>query len=205
MPENTLLYHITHITNLHSILEQGALLSHARIKQNTLSYKDVANQDVQSRRNRTRIPVGAGGSLHDYVPFYFAPRSPMLYALNMQQISQDDLVYVMTNTEVVQAQCTSFVFTDAHAIRRLTKFFTDLGDLDRIDWETMRATVWTDTDEDPNRKARRQAEFLVRDEVPLSACIGFAVYSGETKEKVEAMLDEYNLTLPVAVRRQFYF
>ncbi|MFC4354217.1 DUF4433 domain-containing protein [Chryseomicrobium palamuruense] len=205
LPENTLLYHITHITNLQSIIEQGALMSHARIRLNTLSYKDVANQDVQSRRNRTRIPVGTGGNLHDYVPFYFAPRSPMLYVLYMQQIPQDDLVYLMTNTEVVQRQCPNFVFTDAHAIRRLTNFFTDLEDLNRIDWGTMRATVWTDTDEDPNRKARRQAEFLVHNDVPLSACIGFAVYSVETKQKVEAMLKEAGLSLPVAGRRQFYF
>lgn len=67
------------------------------------------------------------------------------------------------------------------------------------------ASVWIDTDDDPNRKARRQAEFLVHSEVPLSACLGFAVYSDQTKQRVEEMLEIAGLTLPVAVRRHFYF
>lgn len=75
MPENILLYHITHINNLQSIIKKSSLWSHARIRQHTIIYKDVANQDVQSRREHTKIPVGAGGYLHDHVPFYFAPRS----------------------------------------------------------------------------------------------------------------------------------
>ena len=157
------------------------------------------------RRERTKIPVGAGGYLHDYVPFYFAPRSPMLYVLCMQQISQDDIVYLMTNTGVIQKQCPAFVFTDAHAIRRLTNFYTDLEDLNQIDWDIMRAPVWADTDDDPNRKARRQAEFLVHNKVRLAACLGFAVYSIRTKRKVGEMLQNAGVSLPVAVRRQFYY
>lgn len=101
----------------------------------------------------------------------------MLYVLRMQQIPQDDIVYFITNTEAIQQHCLSYVFTDAHAIRRLTNFYTDLEKLDQIDWDIMRALLWADTDDDPNRKARRQAEFLVHNEVPLSACLGFAVYS----------------------------
>ena len=123
------------MNNLQSIIRQGGLLSHVRIRQDALTYKDVANQDVQSRRERTKIPVGAGGYLHDYVPFYFAPRSPMLYVLRMQQISQDNIVYLMTNTVTIQQQCPAFVFTDAHAIRRLTNFYKDLEDLSQVDWD----------------------------------------------------------------------
>lgn len=82
-----LLYHITHINNLSSIIKQGGLQSHITIQQQGIKYKDVANQDIQSRRNRTKIPLGPGGILHDYVPFYFAPRSPMLYYLYKQHLN----------------------------------------------------------------------------------------------------------------------
>lgn len=205
LSENILLYHLTHINNLQSILQQGNLWSHALVRKNAISYKDVANQDVQTRRERTKIPIGVVGSLHEYVPFYFAPRSPMLYALCMQQIPQNDIVYFMTNKEMIQQYCSSFVFTDAHAIRRLTNFYTQLSDLNKIDWELMKASQWADTDDDPNRKARRQAEFLVYNEVPLSACLGFAVYSNPAKRKVEEMLQDADITLPVAVRKSFYF
>lgn len=205
LPKNALLYHITHINNLESIIKLGSLWSHAQIKKHTIHYKDVANQDIQSRREYTKIPVNIGGYLHNYVPFYFAPRSPMLYALKMQSIPQDDIVYFMTNTKSIQQHLLHYVFTDAHAIRRLTNFYTDLENLSEIDWDVMQASVWTDTNDDPNRKARRQAEFLVHNEVPLSACLGFAVYSFQTKQKVEKMLENTNLVLPVAIRRQFYF
>ncbi|MCG5102555.1 type II toxin-antitoxin system toxin DNA ADP-ribosyl transferase DarT [Oceanobacillus alkalisoli] len=205
MPKSKLLYHITHINNLESIFRQDSLLPHAHIKKCIINYKDVANQDIQSRRERTIIPVGAGGYLHDYVPFYFAPRSPMLYVLKMQPIPQDDIVYFMTNIESIQQHSLSYVFTDAHAIRRLTNFYTNLENISQIDWDVMQASVWTDTDDDPNRKARRQAEFLVHKEVPLSACLGFAVYSDQTKQRVKEMLKIAGLTVPVAVRRHFYF
>lgn len=205
LSENILLYHLTHINNLQSILHQGSLWSHALVRKHAISYKDVANQDVQTRRERTKIPIGVAGSLHEYVPFYFAPRSPMLYVLCMQQIPQNDIVYFMTNKEMIQQHCSSFVFTDAHAIRRLTNFYTQLSDLNKIDWELMKASQWADTDDDPNRKARRQAEFLVYNEVPLSACLGFAVYSNSAKRKVEEMLQEADISLPVAVRKSFYF
>lgn len=130
----------------------------------------------------------------------------MLYSLKMQQqIPQEDIIYFMTNTQTIQHHSLHYVFTNAHAILRLTNFYTDLKCLGKIDWAVMQTPMWRDTDEDPNRKARRQAEFLVYNEVPLSACIGFAVYNFQTKQKVEDILRNSDLTLPVAIRSQFYF
>lgn len=205
LADTILLYHLTHINNLPSILQRESLWSHACIKTHEVSYSDVANQDVQTRRERTKIPIGMCGNLHDYVPFYFAPRSPMLYVIGRQHPPQQNMVYFMTSTAMIQQHCPAFVFTDAHAIRRLTNFYEELTDLDKIDWPIMKATIWTDTDEDPNRKARRQAEFLVHNEVPLKACLGFAVYDEQIKHRVEQLLQQNGISLPVAVRRPFYF
>lgn len=146
-----------------------------------------------------------GGSLHDYVPFYFASRSPMLYYLHKQTLNQNDIIYFMSNIQSVVDNELSYVFTDAHAIRRLSNVYTDLSDLDKLDWDVMKSNYWYVINEDMNRKARRQAEFLVHGHVPLSACLGFAVYDKETKEKVEQMLTDADVVLPVAVRPGFYF
>lgn len=94
---NKLLYHITYINNLPSILEQGGLQSHLYVQQHGLNYHDLANPNVQSRRHKISIPGSKGGSLHDYVPFYFASRSPMLYYLHKQKLQQKDVIYFMTN------------------------------------------------------------------------------------------------------------
>jgi len=99
--KSKLLYHITHIDNLDSIIKQGKLWSHAQIKQHTLGYQDMANENVQSRRRHTKIPISKDCYLHDYVPFYFAPRSPMLYSLKMQPIPQNDIIYFMTSIKTI--------------------------------------------------------------------------------------------------------
>ena len=85
---------------------------------------DVANQDIQGRRSNTKIPLGPLGNLHDYVPFYFAARSPMLYSVCRQGgIEQEKMVYFMSNTETIRKLGLPFVFTDAHAIMWLTNFY----------------------------------------------------------------------------------
>ena len=50
---------------------------------------------------------------------------------------------------------------------------------------------WTDTNEEPNRKARRQLEFLIYNMVPLAACIGFAVYVELIQILNEIIMQEY--------------
>lgn len=205
MASNQLLYHMTHIANLPSVLKSEGLQAHAAMQVNQLHHQDIANQDVQDRREKTKIPVGKGGTLHDYVPFYFASRSPMLYYLHKQKLQQEDVVYFMTSVASIQEHALDFVFTDAHAIRRLTNFYTDLVHLDQIDWQVMTSDYWHDIDEDMSRKARRQAEFLVYNEVPLTACLGFAVFNEQAKVKLETILQEAGSTLPVAVRRHFYY
>jgi len=42
---------------------------------------DISMHSVQGHRAVKAVPVPPGGTLHDYVPFYFAPRSPMLRTL----------------------------------------------------------------------------------------------------------------------------
>lgn len=201
-----LLYHITHINNLDSIFKSGGLFAQAIVQQYGQSYMDVANQDIQGRRSKTKIPLAPQGSLHDYVPFYFAARSPMLYSVCHQGgIEQEKMVYFMSNTETIEQLCLPFVFTDAHAIMWLTNFYNSLEDLDKVDWDVMASTIWTDDVEHPNRKTKRQAEFLVHQQVPLEACIGLAVMNSKMEHEVKHIIERNGLTLPIGVRRQFYF
>lgn len=78
---STPVYHITLISNLESILKSGVLIAKSRLKQQQINYQNIAHLDIQNRRALIRVPCAAGGCLLDYVPFYFAPRSPMLYTI----------------------------------------------------------------------------------------------------------------------------
>jgi hypothetical protein len=162
--EKTLIYHITHIDNLKGIIERDGLVAQSVIAREPIEYCNIAHNTVQDRREHTNVPLEPGGNLHDYVPFYFAPRSPMLYAINMKNVAdctatQLDIVYLVSSVENVAQSNMEFVFTDGHAIMAISDFYKDLDDLRLVDWKIMEEKYWADTDDDPDRKRRRQAGF----------------------------------------------
>jgi hypothetical protein len=135
----TPIYHITHLSNLTSILAIAGLCSNITMQQQGIGYTDLANQTIQSRRARVTVPCGAGGKLTDYVPFYFAPRSPMLYAIHQGNVptyleGQEGVIYLVSTVEAVQQANLSFAFTDGHGIMALTQFFDHPADLNQVDW-----------------------------------------------------------------------
>ncbi len=78
VPQPTPIFHITNIDNLSLILAGGTLRTIADLKATGVAYTSIAHQNIQDRRAYTQVPCGPGGCLHDYVPFYFGARSPML-------------------------------------------------------------------------------------------------------------------------------
>lgn len=208
--ENKLLYHITDYRNLASILKNGALCAHSQVTANDLSYADIAHNSIQNRRSMTRVEVSPNGMLHDYVPLYFAARSPMLFTISKGNVenysgSQSDIIYLVTRTDIIEKSGKKYVFTDGHAIMAYTEFYNDLKHLDKIDWGVMESKYWADSEEDPDRRRRRQAEFLIHTKVELELFLGIGVYNDRMKEKVENILEAHDIEMLVAVRPEFYY
>ena len=206
-----LLYHITNIQNLESILRSGALLCKNQVDKQNLNYRSIAYEEIQERRHQTSVPFPPFGTLHDYIPFHFAPRSPMLYAIDRGYVDnyndgQDRIIYIVVKlSEVIDAEL-PFVFTDGHPIVAFSDFFNDVNLLSqRIDWNLMEDRYWSDTDDDPDRKRRRQAEFLVFQQAPLSLISGFAVYDRHIKAEVENVAQRYNLNTLCKIKREWYY
>jgi hypothetical protein len=78
----TRVYHITHVQNLQSIIAHNGLWCDNSRQERELDTIGIAHDHIKQRRARRRVHLGAQGTLADYVPFYFAPRSPMLYAIH---------------------------------------------------------------------------------------------------------------------------
>lgn len=97
------------------------------------------------------------------------------------------------------------VFTDGHAIMGFTQFFQDLVHLDRIDWPLMGARYWADTQEDGDRKRRRQAEFLVYQHCPWELITEVAVLNRRVEERVVQLLELLTHRPPVRVRPNWYY
>ena len=98
VPEHIPLFHFTALKNLSSILQAGGLKSKNRLKKEAVQSVNIAYNHIQERRAKTRVPQ-TGLSLHEYVPFMFAPRSPMLYAiingkvLEAEETNQNEIIY----------------------------------------------------------------------------------------------------------------
>ena len=84
--EATRVFHFTHIDNLSTIVREG-LHCDSTVKGSGLLQQEVSNQDIKSMRRAREVPIPPGGVVADYVPFYFAPRSPMMYAIHMRNVS----------------------------------------------------------------------------------------------------------------------
>jgi hypothetical protein len=209
-PTPTPIFHLTHGKNLKSIIEQGGLWCHRELETRQLASSDIAYAGIQSRRARWPVPCTQGGYLHDYVPFYFCPRSPMLLALKQGRVEgftgpQRALVYLVSTVETVNAARISTVFTDGHAAMMFTDFYDDTADLDKLDWQVIQSNSWADTDDDPDRKRRKQSEFLVYGFIPLNLLNEIGVHDEGVANRVRELLEPATHQPVVSVQRRWYY
>jgi hypothetical protein len=208
---STPIYHITHIDNLTSIITSGRLIANSRLKIQQTNYLDIAYGHIQDRRATTKVPCSAGGYLHDYVPFYFAPRSPMLYAIHKQNVDsysggQQPIIHLVSEAYSINSLKVKFAFTDGHAIMAYSEFYDNISDLQSvIDWELMKSKYWANTPDDPNRKWRRQAEFLVYENCPWSLIQEIGVINKTIAEQVQLILTAFNIQIPVNIYQNWYY
>lgn len=192
MPE---IYHITHIDNLPSIIDAGGLWSDSEVADGRVEARGIAHQHIKDRRAQRIVPIPPGGTLCDYVPFYFAPRSPMLYSIHHGFVEgyhggQDNILHLVAQVEDVVQMGLPFVFSDGHAEMAISTIYNDLTHLDEIDWDLMESIWWNDTQEYPDRKRRRQAEFLVRQFFPWQLITKIGVRLVRIQTEVQAIIEQ---------------
>jgi hypothetical protein len=202
------IYHITHLNNLPSIVNGGVCCDNIEIAQR-LSTVNIAHENIKERRRRRLVMIGPHGTLADYAPFYFAPRSPMLYVIHKGGVDgytdgQNPIVHLVVYIEDIVEQDFAFVFTDGHAEMAVSGQFTDLADLQKIDWPLLKSTYWNDTNEYPNRTQRRQAEFLVHERCPWDLVKEIGVINSESEQRIATILDQ--LPRPqITIHRDWYY
>lgn len=221
VPTPVRLFHITAIANLPAILTAGALLSKNAGASVGIAYQNIAHGGAQGARATRRVPDPPGGTVHDYVPFYFAPRSPMLMAINNGKVMgcnlrQEDIVHFETTVDRVTQGGASFVFYDRNATLAFATPYTDLQQLDAVAWDLLTESprldgfckFWQnrlDVLRYVDRMERRQAEFLVRARVAVNCVSRLGVVSDVKASEVRAVLAQHGVNLPVQVMRDWYF
>lgn len=186
----TYLYHITHLRNLKSIATHG-LLPHERAHADH-SPADISDPDVQERRAR-RDPIYQK-PLHDYVPLYFRARNPMLYR---RRDRQSELAVLCIDRRVMQNP--GVIFTDGNAASNGTSFYSDLADLDKLDWDCIQARYWTKF-KDGRRK--RCAEVLVPELIPFNAVRRIVAQNEDARATARAATSSH---LDIPVEPEWFF
>lgn len=204
----TQLFRITHVHNLPFILKHGLHCSDSDVQDP--NFTQIGFPSLIEYRKDREVPVPPGGSLSQYIPFYFWYRSPMLFVIHKGNdpevllTPQEEIVYLVSSFESLQKVGSRFIFTDRHAKLDYANFYQNPADIANLNWELIRTEHWG-RQYGPERKEQKQAECLVYQAVPLDAIVGIAVLNEEVKNKVEQYIFDAGCKIPVKVRSNFYF
>ncbi len=197
-PVPTPILRFTHIENLSIFLNRNGLHAPNHVPSDGQIYKAAHNLELQAARSKTPIPCGPGGTIHDYVPFYFGERSPMMLRLRSGWVSgyaegQESLVYLVSTAQTVDASGAKFVFSEGHGYVAYTKWFDRLDFLSEIDWEAVHSRYWgRQNDPTGELKRRKQAEFLIYRFCDWSLIQEIVVFNDRIKSSVEKIMGEYS-------------
>ncbi|GAB2964107.1 toxin-antitoxin system toxin DarT [Micromonospora polyrhachis] len=195
-PERALIMHFTHITNMPAILASGRLIADSSVA--ALLVTNVGATDIKAARRQRRVSCPPFGMVADYVPFYFAQRSPMMYRIACEHRDQaadrypggdDPLVYLVSSVDRVHDAGLAWAASDGNCAASLTRFTRSLHDLaELVDWPLMGEEIWKNLPDDRDRVRRRMAEFLVHREFPLDLVTGYVVRTPSRKEELRQVL-----------------
>jgi hypothetical protein len=115
------------------------------------------------------------------------------------------LIYAVSTVETIVQANLGYIFSDGHGIAAFTQWYDRLSDLDKVDWDMVYANYWADTVDDMDRQRRKQAEFLVHRFCPWDSVKMIGVLNKSIKEKVKRIFEQKNISVPVKIRRQWYY
>ena len=202
-PTDWLAWHFTDIGNIVSIAETGTLVSHSA----SVAHIDVADAEIKRDRLSRVIdlpPPYPSSAVGDHVPFYFTPRSPMLFRVKCER-GQDSLVFFGVRVGDIAGDGYTWCAANGNARSQFTEFSNELASMDEfIDMDALNTKYWN-SDEDPDLRRRRQSELLVRDQVALPAVSYVVCKTDQQLSVARAILAPYAPAAQFLVLSSNYF
>lgn len=206
-PDKALIWRIVHRDNVSWILDHGVHCANSPRKDQ--AYVQIGNPELIDQRAHRTVPVAPGGTLADYVPFYFTPFSPMLLNIvtgrNVVRREKEELCILVSSLPKVMELGLPFVFTDRHAYLQKARFFNHLTDLHQIDWPRLQARNFKRDPDDPERFERYEAEALIQRHFPVAGLLGVICHNAAVGATIAAEITRRQLALKAIVRPSWYF
>lgn len=181
------LYRMTHIENIPHVLQYG--ITHRNSQSANSNFVPIGDNSLINRRNSHILNNGT--VLGDYIPFYFGTRSPMLYVIQrgfngVIKTNPENIIYCVTSIAKIIDSEINFMFTDGHAIDSFSTEYSkaQIENIDNIlDYNAINANVWID-ENDLDKKRRKEAEFLLSQDLPINYILGYICYNERAKSKL---------------------
>jgi hypothetical protein len=211
-PASPKIFHITHVDNLPSIVAAGKLRSDASMITRGGPQAAIGMSTIKKRRLSLPVTCHTNDHVGDYVPFYFCPRSIMLFVIHCA--NHPDLTYRGGQAPIVHLQADlhqviawaeqrdrRWAFSLENASAGYASFRATTSELDQIDWSAVASTDF---------KARavkeaKQAEFLVHRSFPWKLVEEVGVISSSVRAKTEEAIAGSVHQPPITVRPRWYY
>lgn len=209
VPKRPKIYHIVHVDRVESIVADGCLWCDAEVERRASQGTTIGMSRIKQRR-LTELTLTSHPGLYvgACVPFYFSPRSVMLYLLHMgNQVSyqggQGSIVHLEADlqrtVEWAVENNRRWAFSLSNAGSYHFEDRSDLSQLGEIDWDAVQASSWKQCRE------RKQAEFLIEQSFPWDLVERIGVCSSTVYRTVSEVLPTGGHRPPVEVRSDWYY
>ena len=177
-------FRITHIDNIPHILKNGLVKAGSPLHDE--NYVPIGDPQIIGLRGDIEVK---GYRIGDYIPFYLGPRSPMLYVIQhgyngVQRVEPEKIVYCVIRLDDLINNNIDCIFTDGHAVSFLTSFYSrdKLSSVNEIvKFDDVYSSQWN-SEEDLDLKRRKEAELLIKNDLPVQFLRGFVVYNNKAKD-----------------------
>lgn len=201
----TRIYHITDVENLPAIIAQGGLFSDHAMSQNGGPAVQIGFGHIKGRRlTEIRVDCCDDKFVGQFVPFYYCPRSIMLFTVNQGNTGrpkgcQESIIHLVSNVALASNLGRKWAISDGNAGARAVTFSSNHGALDSLNWTAINAKYWSDF------TFEKQAEFLVEHFFPMSAFVGIGCHNDTTSRRVQDILAQANLSIQVKTLPGWYY
>ncbi len=211
VPTQPKIYHIVHVDRLPSIVADGYLWCDAKMRQRSDDTGTaIGINDIKQRRSKNTLTNYPDLHLGECVPFYFCPRSVMLYVIHKDNHpklpyhgGQEPILHLEADLHetVDWADRTErrWAFSKSHAAASYSEHFSDLARLDKLDWDVLDAEYW------PDRRDDKQAEFLVEYSFSWRLVRRIGVLSRTTRDEASRALGAVAHRPPVEIKPDWYY
>ncbi len=204
-PEKALIFRIVHRDNFPEIVKDGC---YCRSRAEENKYVEIGNEELIAKRSTREVPIDPGGTLSEYVPFYFTPFSPMLYNIKtgyngIPKKPMSDILILVSSLHDIKNHGAQFIFSDRHAYLKTAMFSDNVDNLkDWIIWQELQARNFKKDNID--RFEKYQAEALVYEHVPVSLLNGVVCYNDVVKDEMQAIADTHPVELKIISQPKWY-